>query len=160
MNVASPDCAEDFLAGPVSRVVQLQHASSLPQLRSVLESRQNLAEGPVTLDLIGHSTPGHHLLRLGNTPIDLLNRSVALFFTDLATSGLLPRAGVTAVRLLGCETAVTETGRRTLRLLAATLRLPVYGTSKPLMKSHYGARCFRPEFSHLLLAGPFGHAEP
>jgi hypothetical protein len=63
--------------------------------------------------------------------------------------------GITAVRLLGCETAVTEAGQRTLRLLSATLRLPVYGTSKPLLKSHSDAAGFHPAFSHLLLAATY-----
>ena len=31
------------------------------------------------------------------------------------------------MRLLGCQTAVTEAGRRTVRMLAQVLRLPVYG---------------------------------
>jgi hypothetical protein len=150
LTVASPDCAEDFFSGPVARVVQLHHAGSLPQLRAVLERRAPIA-GPVTLDLIGHSTPGHHLLRLGNTAIDMLDRRVAGFFTDLAATALLPRLGITAVRLLGCETAVTDAGQRTLRLLTATLRVPVYGTSKPLMKSHSDAAGFCSAFSHLLI---------
>ena len=55
-----------------------------------------------------------------------------------------------AVRLLGCETAVTEAGQRTLRMLAQTLRLPVYGTRVPLLKSHSDAAGFNPVFSHLL----------
>ena len=104
LTVASPDCAEGFFAGPVARCVQLHHAGSLPQLRAVLDHQEPVL-GPVTLDLIGHSTPGHHLLRLGTTPIDMLDRTVASFFTDLAATGLLPRLGITAVRLLGCETA-------------------------------------------------------
>ena len=129
----------------------MHHAGSLPQLRSVLESGLEPVAGPCTLDLIGHSTAGHHLLRLGRTPIDMLDRSVAGFFEELAAAGLLPGLGITAVRLLGCETAATDAGRRTLRLLSATLRLPVYGTSKPLMKSHSDARGFRPVFAHLLV---------
>jgi hypothetical protein len=150
LTVASPDCAEDFFSGPVARVVHLHHAGSLRQLRAVLDDRSPVA-GPVTLDLIGHSTAQHHLLRLGNTAIDMLDRTVAGFFTDLAATGLLPRLGITAVRLLGCETAVTDAGQRTLRLLTATLRVPVYGTSKPLMKSHSDAAGFRSAFSHLLI---------
>ena len=132
--MASPDCAESFFASQTPRVNNLHHAGSLSQLRSILESQEQIA-GPVTLDLIGHSTAGHHLLRLGSTPIDMLDRTVARFFTDLAAGGLMSHCGITAVRLLGCETAVADAGQRTLRLLAATLRVLVYGTSKPLMKA-------------------------
>jgi hypothetical protein len=155
LTVASPDCAENFFAGPVARVVHLHHAGSLPQLRAVLDHHEPVT-GPVTLDLVGHSTMGHHLLRLGDTAIDMLDRTVAGFFADLAATGALSRLGITAVRLLGCETAVTEAGRRTLRLLTATLRVPVYGTSKPLMKSHSDAAGFSSAFSHLLIEASAG----
>jgi hypothetical protein len=101
-------------------------------------------------DLLGHSTRGHRLLRLGDTPIDMLDPTVARFFQALASVRLLPRLGVTAVRLLGCETAVTDAGQRTLRMLAHTLRLPVFGTLKPLLKSHSNANGFNPAFTHLL----------
>jgi len=151
LNVVSPDCAEEFFAGRAARVVPMRHASSLPQLWDVLVEELEAVERPRTLDLIGHSTSGHHLLRLGRTRIDMLDRAVAGFFQDLAVAGLLPRLGISAVRLLGCETAVSEAGQRTLRLLSATLGLPVYGTSKPLMKSHSDAQGFHPAFSHLLV---------
>jgi hypothetical protein len=151
LNVASPDCAQAFFAGSARRAVQLHHAGSLPELRAVLKTQLNQAFSPMALDLIGHSTADHHLLRLGTTPIDMLDRSVAGFFHGLVATGLMARLGITAVRLLGCETAVTDAGQRTLRLLSATLRLPVYGTSKPLMKSHSTAEGFNPAFSHLLI---------
>jgi len=151
LNVASPDCAEEFFSGRTARCVELHHAASLPELRAVLEARLDQVDRPVTLDLIGHSTAEHHLLRLGSTPIDMLNWSVADFFRDLAAADLLSRLGITSVRLLGCETAVSEAGQRTLRMLSAVLRLPVYGTSKPLMKSHSDAEGFRSAFSHLLI---------
>ena len=41
--------------------------------------------------------------------------------------------------------------QRTLRLLARTLRLPVFGTLKPLMKSHYDERGFNPAFAQVLV---------
>ena len=44
-----------------ARNVQLHPAGSLPQLRAVLEGRREQQAGPVTLDLVGHSTVGHHL---------------------------------------------------------------------------------------------------
>jgi hypothetical protein len=149
--VASPDCAESFFAGRAARCVDLTHAGSLPQLRAVLEHRSGDGAVPVTLDLVGHATRGHRLLRLGATPIDMLDRPVARFFRTLAADAVLPRLGVVAVRLLGCETAVTESGRRTMRMLARTLGLPVYGTTKPLLKSHSGAEGLRFEFTGLLV---------
>jgi hypothetical protein len=64
---------------------------------------------------------------------------------------VLDLLGIVAVRLLGCETAVTDTGRRTLRMLARTLDLPVFGTLVPLLKSHSNADGFSPAFSHILV---------
>ena len=61
-----------------------------------------------------------------------------------------PYPQVTAVRLLGCETAVTDAGQRTLRMLSQTLRLPVFGTRKPLLKSHCTSAGFDPAFAHIL----------
>ena len=56
-----------------------------------------------------------------------------------------------AVRLLGCETAVTDSGRRTLRMLARALGRPVFGTLVPLLKSHSNANGFNPAYAHLLV---------
>ena len=151
LNIASPDCAEAFFSGRAARCVNLHHASSLAELRDVLERHLNGVTTPRTLDLIGHSTRDHHLLRLGSTPIDMLDPAVARFFRAIAGEHILPRLQISAVRLLGCETAVTEIGQRTLRMLGQTLRLPVYGTVKPLFKSHSNAAGFDPAFTRILV---------
>src|SRR5437899_9151925 len=122
LNIASPDCGEAFFAGRVARCVNLRYAGSLTELRDVLDRHLDNVDAPATLDLIGHSTRDHRLLRLGHTPIDMLNPDVARFFHTLAEAHLLPRLHIAAVRLLGCETAVTDAGRRTLRMLTQTLR--------------------------------------
>jgi hypothetical protein len=151
LNVASPDCAETFFAGRAARCASLYHAASLTELRSVLQRRADHPASPRTLDLIGHSTRGHRLLRLGRTAIDMLDPDVARFFAGLAGSGLLPQLRISAVRLLGCETATTDAGLRTLRLLSYVLGLPVYGTRIPLLKSHSNAAGFDPAFAHVLV---------
>lgn len=149
INVISPD-AEGVFFGPIRRLADLHHASSLYELRAVLE-RLDPADAPVTLDLIGHSTRDHHLLRLGDDRVDMLDPVVASFFRSLAADRLLSRLGVRAVRLLGCETAVAPGGRRTLRLLARTLGLPVFGATRTLAKSHYDERGFNPVFARILV---------
>jgi hypothetical protein len=151
LNVASPDCAEAFFAGRVSRCVDLHHAGSLPELRRVLEHRLDRGVSPTVLDLLGHSTRDHHLLRLGQTPIDMLDPNVERFFAALADDEVLPRLGIVALRLLGCETAVTVAGRRTMRMLSYTVGVPVFGTTKPLLKSHHHAEGFDAAFAHLLV---------
>jgi hypothetical protein len=52
--------------------------------------------------------------------------------------------GIGAVRLLGCETAVTGAGQRTVRVLSRALRMPAYGTLVPLHGSHWQADGFKP----------------
>ena len=150
LNVISPDAVSLFF-GPVARCTDLERAGSLAELRAVLERQLDGPASPVTLDLIGHSTRGHHLLRLGDDPVDMLDPVVARFFRTIADARLLPRLGVAAVRLLGCETAVSSGGQRTLRLLSRALGLPVFGTLKPLMKSHYNAYGFNPAFARVLV---------
>ncbi|HKE98829.1 MAG TPA: hypothetical protein VKG45_07860 [Actinomycetes bacterium] len=86
-----------------------------------------------------------------NHPTDMLDRQVARFFRALAEERLPARLRIVAVRLLGCQTAVTDAGQRTLRMLAQTLRLPVYGTRTQLLKSHSDAAGFNPAFSHVLV---------
>ena len=130
--------------------------SCLDELHDVLRDRLGDPPGPVVLDLIGHSTRGHHLLRLGDTPIDMLDPFVARFFRRLDAERMMARLQVTAVRLLGCQTAVTDSGRRTIRMLGQTLGVPVYGTLKPLLKSHSTAEGFDPAFGHLLSSGGRG----
>lgn len=151
INVASPDCAEAFFSGRAARCENLQHAGSLAELRDILQLRLPDRTSQATLDLIGHSTRDHHLLRLGDTPIDMLDPGVARFFRGLAKDRLLPHLQIAAVRLLGCETAVTDSGQRTLRMLAQTLRVPVFGTQTPLLKSHSNADGFNPAFTHVLV---------
>ena len=150
LNVISPDVEELFF-GAVARCADLHRASSLAELRAVLERRLGEPPLPIILDVIGHSTRDHHLLRLGGDVVDMLNPDVARFFRSLAADHLLSRLEVIAVRLLGCETAVSVAGKRTLRLLARTLGIPVFGAIKPLMKTHYDRLGFDPAFAHVLV---------
>jgi hypothetical protein len=153
--VASPDL-DALLDRPIARCVNRYRAASLDQLHTVLRhdpAGRTAGSGPPArcLDLIGHSTSGHHLLRLGDTPIDMLNPFVAGFFHNLWTSGTLTQLNVAAVRLLGCQTATTDAGRRTIRMLSRTLRMPVYGTLVPLLNGHYTEAGFNPAFAHQLV---------
>jgi hypothetical protein len=153
LNVMSPDAVPVF-RGWVSQDSPVYLAASLPELRGVLESvrfRVDPLGRPRSLDLLGHSTDGHHLLRLGKTAIDMLDPAVATFFSTVATTDLLPALGIVSVRLLGCETAVTDEGHRTMRMLSRTLGLPVFGTLAPLLHNHWGQNGFEAAFGHLLV---------
>ncbi|MCW5808331.1 MAG: hypothetical protein KIT31_38635 [Deltaproteobacteria bacterium] len=94
---------------------------------------------PKTLDLIGHATPGQSLLMLGDWVIDASKVTVTSFFRGLADNDVLPRLGITSVRLVGCQTADTGHGRATIRALADLLGLEVYGTTHLVYSAHYDA---------------------
>jgi hypothetical protein len=46
---------------------------------------------------------------------------------------------------------MTDSGQRTLRMLAQSVHLPVFGTRVPLLKSHSNADGFNPALTHLLV---------
>lgn len=141
--------AEDpVLRGIVERCPRVAQVTSLDALALHLERLE--AEGPTTLDLIGHSTP-HNLLRLAGAVVDPYRPEVATFFSGLAESGVFDRLHVSGVRLLGCHTAVGPAAQRALRRLSWTLRRPVWGTVKGLLKSHYSFEGFNPAFRRLLV---------
>ncbi|MER6434676.1 hypothetical protein ABT272_45310 [Streptomyces sp900105245] len=150
VNIISPD-VEAVLFKPSARHY-LRRADDLHAVQRILSSLPP-AKTPINLDLIGHSTNGHHLLRIGNTVINMLDPAVADFFRHLADSDLLEHLNVTAVRLLGCSTATTPSGRRTMRMLSAELGLPVYGTTKMLLRGHFTTQGYNQHFSHLLSDG-------
>jgi hypothetical protein len=126
-----------------------------PRVGSLSDLRRFLDHYPpsdaATLDLVAHGNRGHRLLRLGKDVIDFFNPAVAKFFTQLAVDGVLQRLNIHALRLLGCDTAATENGRYALRVLSWTLGIPVYGSTKPLMKSHFGPHGFEPAFERSCL---------
>jgi hypothetical protein len=146
LTVVSPDAQSVFGAACSANWPRV---GSLPELASTLDTVAS--NGPVTLELVGHSTRGARLLRLGSSVIDMLDPAVSRFFLALGWSGILARRGVTAVRLLGCETAGTEAGRLTIRMLSRTLRLPVYGARVPLRAVHSTVDGFDDAFAHLLV---------
>lgn len=149
--------AEGFFRGPVPRCVGRRPVRSLAHLFGLLQRTARPAGGATTLDLIGHSTYAARLLRLGTDVIDMFDPWVSAGFRDFAESGRLRQSGVSAVRLLGCETAVTPTARRSMGMLAHVLGMPVVGTRRPLLQSHYDRDGFDPVFQDILVeVGPPG----
>jgi len=121
---------------------------SLDQLPAVLRATAATG-GPRTLDLIAHTTSDHQLLRFGQSVLDMRRPAIAALFEAIRED--LPRHGVSAVRLLGCGTAARPVGQITMRRLARTLGLPVHGTHKALLASHYRDDGFNPLFDHILV---------
>ncbi len=107
---------------------------------------------PRTLDLIGHSTADHSLLVLGDWVIDASSPTVTAFFREVADHDVLPRLGITAVRLLGCLTANTAAGRRTMCALADILGVEVWGTKDVVYSVHYDRGGFAEERTFCLVS--------
>jgi hypothetical protein len=89
LDVVSPDCAEAFFFGRDACCGNLRRAGSLVDLRDVLECRLGDFITPATLDLIGHSSRDHYLLRLGDAPIGMRDPCVARFFRALVQGRLV-----------------------------------------------------------------------
>lgn len=106
---------------------------------------------PIAIDLVGHLTSAHQLLRLGTTVIDALDLVVFRFFEAIGRSGILRDIDAVCLRLLGCDTATSACGLRTMRLLSSVLAIPVYGSRKQLSRTHHTATGFNPIFRHVLV---------
>jgi hypothetical protein len=136
---------------PLFDTAESHRVRSLAELRGVLDCIAAEPSPERYLDLRGHSTRNGKLLRLGETVIDMCHPSVDGFFRELARDGVLARTNVVGVRLLGCETAVQDTGQLTMRLLARVLGVRVYGAKKPLLRSHHDEAGFHRAFEHILV---------
>ncbi|HET9992925.1 MAG TPA: hypothetical protein VFQ65_30525, partial [Kofleriaceae bacterium] len=98
-----------------------------------------------------HTRRGTKLLAMGRDTLDVLVPAIERVMTQLVTSGLLRRLRIQALRLIGCETAVTPAGQLTIKRLARILEMPVYGTRKRIGSSHYNSDGFDSTFDHLLI---------
>lgn len=85
---------------------------------------------PYSLDLIAHARRG--VLHLGGWTVDHNETTVAL---HRACSGQL--AHLAAIRLLGCNTAITKEGQAAIRRLHEIFRVPVYGSKVPLAAGEF-----------------------
>jgi hypothetical protein len=127
-------------------------ASSLADLVRALEAElARPRAAALAIDLIGHSTRDHQLLRLGATVIDALDLGVLRTFEAIARAGILGELRTVCLRLLGCETARSPSGQRTMRILRTVLGVPVLGSRTRLSRMHHGALGFDPRFQHVLV---------
>ena len=130
------------------RCTQARVVDGLDELAAILREAR---EGATRLDLVGHSTRGHHYLRLGRDALDLLDPRIVALVAALRTSGALDAAGVRHLRLLGCSTAIGPAARATMARLASRSGCVVSGTTGPLLPAHYDAAGFRNQFSRVLV---------
>jgi len=147
LNIVSAGALET-ISEPMARAANTFIVTSLQDMAHALEvqaARPRVAA--LAIDLVGHSTRDHQLLRLGSTTIDALDLGVLRFFEGVAASGVLRDMNAVCLRLLGCETATSPSGQRTMRLLASVLKMPVYGTRKRITRTHHTERGFNPLFS-------------
>jgi hypothetical protein len=150
---AEPDRELDRIAQIVQPSVRIDGRAELEVLlgRLLVATESGPTIAPKTLDLLGHSTAGGALLRLGEWVIDAASPTVTAFFRELADHDVLTRLGIYAVRLLGCKTADTGQGRSTICKLADLLGVEVYGTNHLLYDAHYDDHGFRACWKFLLV---------
>lgn len=147
---AHPDAEVSRLQAKLGDHLQITGRSTLERsLGQLVDAAGDLAPTPKTLDLIGHATP-EGLLRIGDWVIDAESSTVTAFFRGIADVEVLPRIGVTALRMLGCNTAVSARARRTLATLAELLGLDVLGTTSPIYSLHYDTAGFGHAWRFLL----------
>jgi hypothetical protein len=144
------------LARTAQRVVPSVRVAGRRDLEGLFGRLLHAGEGTAavakTLDLFGHSTASGSLLRLGDWVIDTGSPAELAFFRHLAARDVLPRLGIHAVRLLGCNTATTLTGRATVCTLAAVLGVEVFGTKDLLYEAHHDEDGFLDAWSFLLVS--------
>jgi hypothetical protein len=112
-------------------------ATQLTELARTLPLRER------TLDLVGYTGTDKLLVFHGRAMDSRIGR-VRAYFRGLADQELLPRLGVTEVRLVGCTTAVGDPARRTLALLSEILGLEVSGTTELVAARDLGPAGFVP----------------
>lgn len=150
---AEPDHELDRIAGRITASVRVGGRAELDALFGRLLAARNGAEAiaPKTLDLLGHATARTSLLRLGDWVIDAQSPAVAAWARALAADDVLPRLGIHAVRLLGCQTAGTEAARATLCALSDLLGIEVHGSNHLLYEVHYDEHGFRDIWAFMLV---------
>src|SRR5262249_17392138 len=127
-------------------------AGSLRDLLPALEAeRARPRAAPLAIDLIGHSTRDHQLPRLGAAVIAAPGLGALRTFEAIARSGILGELRTVCLRLLGCETARSPSGQRTMRILRSALGVPVLGSRTRLSRMHHGALGFDPRFGRVLV---------
>lgn len=147
-----PDAEVSRLQALLGDHLQADGRSALESLLGQLVySIDDATPAPKTLDLIGHATPDG-LLRIGDWVLDGETTTVSAFFRGIADCEVLPRIGVTALRLLGCSTAVSTRARSTMKILSELLGLEVYGTTSPIYSLHYDEHGFAHQWRFLLSA--------
>lgn len=133
------------------RCAHARVVDGLDELPAILRAAGDGGGAVTRLDLIGHSTRGHHYLRLGRDALDLLDPRIVALVTALRRSGALDAVGARQLRLLGCSTAVGPAARAALARLASLTGRAVSGTTTALLAAHYDAAGFRDEFARLLV---------
>ncbi|HUQ01655.1 MAG TPA: hypothetical protein VM261_04130 [Kofleriaceae bacterium] len=111
-----------------------------------------------TVDLIGHGDAG--VLRMDDM---VLNPGGIGFTFDIETHPETYNGanyGIERVRLLGCNTAETESGQQAMKYLAWRLSVPVVGTTDVLDATHYDERGLLPTYGKLAdTTGPLPEAK-
>lgn len=144
MNIShtSPDVTVQQVLDQIDNEVLVVDALGPDGVQGVIDgwSQRTRTWRVFSLDLISHSRRG--VLQLGDWSVDGTGKSQLL---QQACAAQLARLGLSEIRLLGCNTAVTPGGQAAMVALAQVFRVPVKGTTVPISAADFDASGFRPK---------------
>jgi hypothetical protein len=135
----SPDVPVQQVLDKLDREILVVDALGDDGVQGVIDAlaRRQPAPPPFSLDLIAHARRG--VLRLGNWSIDANATTTALHAACEAVLAELPLA---AIRLLGCNTAISREGQAAMRNLHQLFTVPIVGTKVPISARDFGSTGF------------------
>ena len=139
---ASPDATLQQVQDRIDGEWLVTHALGPDGVEGVLDAHARCATlaaraRGVSLDLIAHARRG--VLQLGSWTVDGQGASGELHRT---CAGILAELELRAIRLLGCNTALTTKGQDAMRRLHALFGVPVFGTKVPISARDFDATGF------------------
>jgi|GEM_PF-3263813 len=125
--LASGDSAATLLADRLESSITIGFTERVGLADRLAELALVLPRQPRTLDLVG-LTSRNKLLSFHGRPLDTSVARVRAFYRELTEQGILAQLGITAMRLVGCCSAVGEPALRTISTLSEIVGLEVTGT--------------------------------
>jgi hypothetical protein len=136
---SSPDTAVQQVLDVIDNEVLVADALGRDGVQGVLEGwsrRANRAWSAYSLDLVAHARRG--VVQLGDWSVDGGDKAALL----RQCMQNLPGVTLSEIRLLGCNTAVTEGGQAAMRALADVFGVPVKGTLVPISSADFSPAGF------------------
>ncbi len=140
--------------GVLAPVADVRVVAGLAELDALLRLEATGGRSVDCLELFGHSYGPDSVLVIGNDEINPFEWQVELALGRLRTA--LGDCRCREVRLLGCETAATEAGRRAIERISELVGVPVRGTTVSLGPGDVGRVGLAESFERYLWPNAIG----